>query len=252
MTTGSSIDLLIPHTEPKLYARLLEIIQNKKIIFLCLAFSIVIHILFLIRFSGLESKHNTNTPVSRSIDIELNRYMPEKAPEIQKKVKPIKRKIIKNPKPAPKPVEKKIVAPEKKQAVVEESITQEEPVEELVKEIIEEKQTLQSQVSNAPEDPALMVSEKKQYLETIAAHLSKHKFYPRSARRRHIEGEVKVSFDLLPDGNILNLKIFSGHTILQKAASESISSSLPMPQRPDSLLALNIMNIEYTMKYALK
>ena len=249
MTTGSSIDLLIPHEEPKIYARLLEIIQNKKIIFLCLAFSVFMHIVFFIRFSGLESEHNINMPVSHSIDIVLSKYIPEQVPQIQDEIKPVKRKIIEKQKP--KQVEPKIVAPAETQPVIEEKFV-EEKIEEAQEDELIEEQFVQSIPNNAPADPSLLVNEKKQYLETIAAHLDKHKFYPRSARRRHIEGGVKVSFDLLLDGNILNLKIFSGHSALQKATTESIRSALPIPPRPESLLALNTMKIEYTMQYEIK
>jgi len=245
MTTSSSIDLLFPHEEPKLYVRLLEIIQNRKIIFLCLMFSVCMHIIFFIRFSGLENKHDINKTVSHSVDIILNKYIPNQAP----KVKPVERKEINKPKP--KPIEKKIVTPTETQPVIKEKIV-EEKIEEIQEDEPIEEQFVQSIPNNVPTDPALLVDEKKQYLETIAAHLDKHKFYPRSARRRHIEGGVKVSFDLLPNGNILNLKTFSGHSALQKATSESISSSLPMPPRPENLLALNTMKIEYTMQYAFK
>ena len=252
-TTSASLDLLIPHTEPTLYARLLEIFQNRKIIFLCLIFSILMHVVFLIRFSGLENEHNLEKPVSHSVDIILSKYIPDQPPQILQEIIPVKPKPIEKPKPTP--VEKTITKPAESQPVVEEKIIEEIP-EEITEEAIEEEQIeteqfVQNQPNNAPSDPAFLVNEKKQYLETIAAHLDKHKFYPRSARRRHIEGGVKVSFDLLPDGNILNLKVFSGHSVLQKATSNSISSSLPMPHRPENLLALNTMKIEYTMQYAL-
>ncbi|MCW9013656.1 MAG: energy transducer TonB [Gammaproteobacteria bacterium] len=250
MTTSTSRNLLIPYTVEERLADLLALIQNRKIITFCLLFSIGLHIVFLIRFDGLENRHDSNKPISHSIDIVLNKYIPEVAPQIQQETKPVERKKVAPKKP--RPVEKKIVAPVETPAVVEEQIVEDVVEDKPIEEPPEEEQVVQSMPNNAPVDPALLVSKKRQYLETIAAHLDKHKFYPRSARRRHIEGDVKVSFDLLENGDILNLKIFSGHSTLQKATSESINNALPMPPRPESLLALNTMNIEYSMQFSLK
>jgi protein TonB len=86
----------------------------------------------------------------------------------------------------------------------------------------------------------------------VAAHLEQHKFYPRAARRRHIEGAVQVSFELLEDGNISNLQILSGHSSLQKATEESIYQALPLPARPQTLLALQSIKIEYAMRFSLR
>lgn len=243
MTTSTSLNLLTPYTARNRFVALLEIIQNKKVISFCLLFSVFLHVLFFVRFGGLQSNHNVDMPISRSIDIVLNKYIPEKPPEVKKKIKPVKKKIVEKP----KPIEKKVVKPIEPIPVVEEEI-----VEEVVEEPIEEQKVAQAQPLNTPPDPSILNRKKRLYLDSVAAHLDKHKFYPRSARRRHIEGSVQVSFDLLEDGNILNLKIFSGHSALQKATSESITSALPMPPRPESLLALNTMKIEYSMQFSLK
>jgi len=246
ISTNTYTDQLMPYTVQNRYADLVEIIRHKKIISLCILFSVGLHIAFLIRVDGLENKNLMDMPVSHSVDITLTKYIPEDVPQIQQQTQPVKRKTIEKP----KPVEPKIVAPTETQPVVKEQVVEEvieeEPLEEPVEETI-----AQTQANNAPVDPALISSDKALYLESIAAHLDKHKFYPRSARRRHIEGDVKVSFDLLQDGNILNLKIMSGHSALQKATSESINSSLPMPPRPESLLTLNTMTIEYSMQFSL-
>ena len=246
MTTSTSINLLYTYAERNRYGELLDLLNSKKIISLCLFFSVAVHASFLVKFNGFDSSPRLNTPISRSIDIVLSKYIPEQPPEPQEVVKPVKPKKVIQPKP--KPVEKKIVQPVKPEPVVEEAeeIVEEPPVEE---ERVE--QVVESQPYNPPVNTALLAIEKEQYLNTIAAHLEKYKFYPRSARRRHIEGDVKVSFDLLEDGNILNLKIFSGHSALQKATSASITSALPMPPRPESLLALNTIKIEYSMQFSL-
>lgn len=132
-------------------------------------------------------------------------------------------------------------------------IVEEKPIEEPAKQQPEEQPAEQtaSQPLNTPTDPALLETEKAAYLKRIAAHIDKHKFYPRAARRRHIEGKVNVSFDLLIDGRISNLHTYSGPQILQQATADSIHGALPFPERPESLHALNSITIEYAMQFAL-
>ena len=232
MITSTSTSPLTTYTDQTWYAYLTTIIQDKKIIFLCFVFSLFIHIVFLIQFGGLKNKYNAAIPISHSINIVLNKLVPDQAPQTQEEIKSVKRTTA---------------APAKRKSVVKEK------AEDVVKEeTIEHKQSIQSQPNNVPSDLMFLDSEKKQYLELVTAHLDKHKFYPRSARRRHIEGDVKISFDLMKDGNILNLKISSENSILHNATLESINSALPMPQRPENLMALNLINIEYTMQYAIK
>lgn len=246
MTT--SLNLITPYEECYRSKNCwLQFFQNRKIITGTLLLSIIIHAAFFIRFSGLQDEHDVTKKISHSIEIILTKTSPEQPP-IEKAITP------------PEPPVKKIKAePElvKKVNKPAENFFAEQPIEELEKKqpekLIEEPTNLaSSQPLNTQADPALISSEKAQYLKHIAAHLDKHKFYPRSAKRRHIEGDVKVSFDLLLDGYILNLHTLSGHITLQEATSRSIHEALPLPKRPDSLLSLNTMKIEYTMQFALK
>ncbi len=239
MRITTSTNPPVTHTDQEQHACLITIIQDKNIIFLSFVISLLIHIAFFIQFSGVKHEHDKEMPVSHSINIILNKEVPDQAPQDQEEIKPVKRETT-------APAKTKPVINDKEKLI-------EEKIEEVAKEKpIERKQFIPSQPNNLPSDQALLDNEKKQYLELIAAHLDKHKFYPRSARRRHIGGDVKVSFDLMKDGNILNLKVFSGHSVLQEATLESVNSALPMPQRPESLMTLNTIKIEYTMQYAIK
>lgn len=229
----------------------IQLMQDKKVITTTLIVSILIHVAMFVRFSGLQTSFDMTKDISHSVEIVLTKYVPEKPPEIEKKQTPPK-PPVKKIEPKPEPV--KTLATPVKQPLVEKTVL-EDPIEEeiLEEEPVEDSEPmLETQPNNVPVDPAFLISEKERYLKVLAAHLDKHKFYPRAARRRHIEGEVKVSFDLLLDGRVLNLHTFSGHPMLQKATSDSIHKAMPMPPRPESLLALNTMKIEYAMQYALK
>ena len=77
--------------------------------------------------------------------------------------------------------------------------------------------------------------EKQRYMNTLLAHIESHKFYPRSARKRGIQGHVNVSFSLSPSGNISTINVKGGSTILQRAACNAVNASLPLPKPPESL-----------------
>lgn len=101
------------------------------------------------------------------------------------------------------------------------------------------------------EHSSALETEKQNYLGLVAEHINSYKYYPRSAIRRGTEGQVKVSFDLQPDGSIENLRTQGEHSVLLSASQRSIEQALPMPQRSENLLALGAIQIEFSMKYFL-
>jgi len=78
-------------------------------------------------------------------------------------------------------------------------------------------------------------NERESYLLQLLAHIDNHKFYPRSARRSGIEGEIQVVFYLLRDGNISDLQIKGGNKILRNAAKQAVQQSLALPPPPESM-----------------
>ena len=83
--------------------------------------------------------------------------------------------------------------------------------------------------------PAARLNVQESYLQQLLAHIDSHKFYPRSARRRGLEGEIEVSFTLLENGNIRDLQVRGGSRILRKAAERAVLSAQPMPAPPDTM-----------------
>lgn len=91
--------------------------------------------------------------------------------------------------------------------------------------------------------------EKQLYLSTLLAHIEAHKYYPRSARKKGIQGHVKVSFSLSPSGNISAINVKGGSAILQRAAFKAVNASLPLPKPPESIE--EVLPIEYRMAFLL-
>jgi len=71
----------------------------------------------------------------------------------------------------------------------------------------------------------------KRNLEILRRHLEAHKFYPASARRRGIEGDVKVGFDLDKRGRAGGISILagSGYAVLDRAALQTVVQAQPFP-----------------------
>lgn len=91
---------------------------------------------------------------------------------------------------------------------------------------------------------------REEYLATLLAHIEKRKSYPRAARRRGVEGSIKVSFTLGCDGTVSNIRTTGGHKLLKKSASKAVMASLPLPKPPTGINCPMLVN--YAMAYKLK
>ena len=84
-------------------------------------------------------------------------------------------------------------------------------------------------------DRSALENERESYLLRLLAHIDSHKFYPRSARRRGMEGEIQVGFYLLRDGSISDLQVTGGNKVLRKAAKQAVQRALSLPPPPESV-----------------
>lgn len=145
---------------------------------------------------------------------------PEPPPPVKKpvpEIKPVRKPL---PKPIFKPVPTSNEEPETK-----------EP---------EEEQIASSSYTKAPlEKPALdqvvLENARESYLLRMLAHIDRHKFYPRKARHRGIEGEVKIAFYLHMDGSITDLQVSGGSKVLRNAAKQAVQKALSLPRPPESI-----------------
>jgi len=161
--------------------------------------------------------------------------------------RPVKKQRVQRPeKTEPvikaKPVQKKVV--KKKQVVKHvEAVEKVEPV----KQVAALEQVHGKPVSHS--SSGLLQRERQQYLHKLLSHIESHKFYPRAARRRSIEGNVKVSFVLCEDGHYEKLTIDGVHTALVKAARQALEDSRPLPAPPEDIGVPE--KIEFAMVYSL-
>jgi len=83
------------------------------------------------------------------------------------------------------------------------------------------------------------------YLARLLAHIDRHKFYPRNARRRGLEGTTQVSFRLQEGGGVQALRVEGDNRVLRVAAEQAVRSALPLPlppggEAPDGAIAFSM------------
>ena len=169
---------------------------------------------------------------------------PVAAPDVVPEVKPKKPKV----KPKAKPVHK--LAKKKTPKIVP------EPVKEVVEQQVSEPLAVAAQEPAAASaaipqiDEGLIKRETERYLTEVMAHIEQHKWYPKAARRRGIEGEVNVSFTLLPDGSAYQLVVENGPSLLVAAAKKAVERATPMPQPPANIHCP--LECQFRMRFNLK
>lgn len=143
----------------------------------------------------------------------------------KKKVK--KKKIVKKPKPKPthslrkKTIPKnEIVKKEKEQEIVEEKTTQKRS------DVAPKQQVIAHKKSTVNKEE--IKAKQNIFFTKIRNRINENKSYPRTARRRGIQGSVEVRFHLCNDGNVKNIEFLSGREIFKRSIIEAIEKSFPI------------------------
>ncbi|MGJ0364128.1 energy transducer TonB [Aliarcobacter cryaerophilus] len=178
--------------------------------------SIAIIFFSVINKISLETKKEEKKSITT---ISLNSVAVQKVEETKKEIEqeivpePIVEKIIEKPAPKviekPKKVEKKIVKQDKKIEQTPEKVV-EKPTENVEKMPVAEQNeisTKQESVVQSNSNNEKNKNLESEYLAKVLAKIEKHKVYPKVAKRLNQTGKVVVSFDILKDGKITNIKI---------------------------------------------
>ena len=197
--------------------------RDKQINFLTLLVSVLIHAALFIQFSNTAMSGQAQAPV-HDTRISLNLLPPVK----QKQQKPVEVKPIKPKKVAKKKIKKKkkVIQPKHEQAVAPKI----------------KKKIQHQQIDVLPA--------RQRYFSTLLAHIEGHKYYPRSARHRGIEGSIQISFRLLPNGSISGLMVSGGSLVLRRAAKNSVTNALPLPLCPPEINCP--MQVSYAMQFKIR
>ena len=94
---------------------------------------------------------------------------------------------------------------------------------------------------------------KMAFSSQVRTKIAQTKYYPRSARRRGLEGEPVVDFTLGNAGNLLQVSINnpSPHKLLDEAALDAVKSATPYPPIPE-LLKMETIRFKLPISFILE
>lgn len=193
-------------------------------------------------------------------EVPLPNPVVEEKPKIEKKRKPKTHKPkIDKPKPKPKsetaskvdpkplPQPQPELAPEPEQEPAQKPEKETETTDE-------QKPAAQHMVANTQKKHCINRDEIKAkqniFIADLIHRINKNKSYPRSARRRHVEGSVEVKFKVLADGNVKDIKVVSANRVFEESAMQAIHKSFPM-KIDSSIFSFPkefTINIEYILR----
>ena len=95
-----------------------------------------------------------------------------------------------------------------------------------------------SPVTQAKQDREHYMSE---HMAVIAKLLQENLYYPRMARKRHIEGEVLAAFTIETDGTVGNVALKKhARPVLDRAAVQTIESLSGLLPHPEAALTIEV------------
>ncbi len=91
---------------------------------------------------------------------------------------------------------------------------------------------------------------RRRYVADVLQRVRARRHYPAPARRRGIEGTVRVRFRVRADGTVEGLAADGGHRLLRLAALAAVRRAAPFPAPPAGLGAP--VTVRYTMAFRLR
>jgi protein TonB len=213
--------------------------------------SLLLHLYLFLTWAErplISARETNQLPNSLFVQIQF----PQPQPEAQIPVEePPPQEPVAKPEPPPKPKPKPKPKPEPKPLPKPKP----KPVQQPVHRPPEPEQVAKTPAAeSAPPPPPTASREnvdlRNEYLSRVLAKIEKNKFYPTIARRRNLQGMIRVRFRLGCDGKVEALEIEGKHSLLRKAASKAIQASLPLPKIPQEIECP--MLIDYAMAYQLE
>ena len=161
---------------------------------------------------------------------EVAKKIPIKKPEQEKVIEPIKKKT----EPA------KEIVQEKKEIQEDKRVTLKEPAQPIQEnKIIEKQAEILEPIIQKKVDPQQQYLD--MHIQQITKLLSENLYYPRSARKRGIEGIVVVKFTLSKDAKVSMIEVLESKSeILSRAAIQTLEDLSEKFPKPSEVLHLQV------------
>lgn len=106
--------------------------------------------------------------------------------------------------------------------------------------------------AGAPRQSAGQAPPPAAYAARLRHHIEQFKLYPPQAKRRRIEGEVVLSFQMDRQGRVLTSRIErgSGSADIDRAALAMLADAQPLPRPPDSV-AGEVLSLSFATRFSL-
>jgi len=209
-------------------------------------------------------------PQDQTIHLSLSTCVPEVVPpveepeEIEKEEPVVEEEIIEEPEPEPiveeKPIPEKII-PEpiepkiipkpvveeiKKKPVVKKKVVKKKKVKKKVKKRAPSKTTKGAKQTGVAQKNAS--AKKNLFLAKVRRKINQHKSYPKIAKRRGMQGKVKVRFTILANGNVGHISV-SGPKVFHNSARNAVKKAFPISTRniPISLPTSVNLSLRYQL-----
>lgn len=173
-------------------------------------------------------------------------------PVIVKKI--VKRQVIKEVKPN-KVAKKKIV----KKKIIKKKIRPKKVLKKktVKKRIIKEPVKIYVQIPPKPTLKPIKIPNKvlknnhlrKAFIRNFEAKIIANKKYPRIAIRRHIQGSIKVRFDLTRYAQVTNIRLINGKSIFYKEVKKTLRKTFPVKIPNNIKDELPMLDITVTLHF---
>lgn len=188
------------------------------------------------------------TPVVKEEEPEIKEEEPvepevieEPMPQETEKVveEPTPEPIVKSLPPLPKPV---IEKPKKKPEV--KKIVKKKP-----KKIVKKKKPVKKPSRASSKKTQANPNEVNKFYKKVRVKINQNKSYPKIAKRRRMQGSVKVTFTVLRSGNVSNIHL-NGPKVFHSSARHAVKSAFPISVKniPVSLPATVNIILRYQIR----
>lgn len=92
-------------------------------------------------------------------------------------------------------------------------------------------------------------AQKNQFLSNLRTKINKYKSYPRIAKKRGMEGKVKVKFTILQSGKVGNISV-SGPKVFHSSARNAVKRAFPINVKNATISLPQSINI--TLRYQIR
>jgi len=191
-----------------------------------------------------------------AVQLSLTEFIPEVVPEaevIEEEVVEVVPEEKPEPEPEPEPVVKEkpaITMPLPKPPVKKTEIKKKTPKKKIKKKKVKRHSAVNRKVGVRRQGSGqASIASKHRFLTMVRQRINRNKSYPRIAKKRGMQGSVKVRFTILPNGAVGDIAVV-GPKVFRTSARRAIEKSFPIDTKKIPIALPKTVNL--TLRYKLR